>query len=83
MTAACTRRRSCTRRFLAPAASAPRTRGGICLALPGEVFEFGCRLCPRTPRLDYPAALKLAGYALARFRDGKRRVTASSCHLPQ
>ena len=55
---------------------------GICLALPGEVFEFSCRLCPRKPRLRYPAALKLAEDALTRFRSGKRRVTVNISAFP-
>ena len=56
---------------------------GICLAMPGEVFEFSCRLCPRTPRLDYPAALKVAGDALAQFRRGEWRVAVNIRDLPQ
>jgi hypothetical protein len=55
---------------------------GICLALPGEVFEFSCRLCPRKPRLRYPAARKLADDALAGFRSGKRRVTVNISRFP-
>jgi hypothetical protein len=55
---------------------------GISLALPGEVFEFSCRLCHRTPRLRYPAALKLAEDALAEFRGGAWRVTRNISGFP-
>ncbi len=55
---------------------------GICLALPGEVFELGCRLCPRKPRLRYPAALKLAEDALAQFRGGAWRVKHNISGFP-
>lgn len=54
---------------------------GIALAMPGEVFEFSCRFCPRKPRLLHPAAVQLAGFALAGFRDGRRRVTVNICDL--
>ena len=55
---------------------------GISLALPGMVFELGCRLCTRKPRLRYPNALKLAEYALAGFRSGKRRVKVNISGFP-
>ncbi len=55
---------------------------GICLALPGEVFEFSCRLCPRKPRLRYPAALKLAEDALAQLRGGAWRVKHNISGFP-
>ncbi len=55
---------------------------GISLALPGEVFEFACRLCPRKPRLDYPAALALAEDALAKFHGGRRRVKVNISGFP-
>ena len=55
---------------------------GICLTLPGEVFELSCRLCPRKPRLRYPAALKLAGVALAGFRGGAWRFKQNICDFP-
>jgi hypothetical protein len=56
---------------------------GISLALPGEVFELGCRLCPRRPRLHYLAAVKIAGDALAEFRGGAWRFKQNICDLPQ
>jgi hypothetical protein len=54
----------------------------VSLASPGEVFELSCRLCPRTPRLRYPAAVKLAEHALAEFRGGKRRVKVNISGFP-
>jgi hypothetical protein len=55
---------------------------GICLALPGEVFELDCRLCPRKPRLRYPEALRRAESALAQFRDGKHRAKVNISSFP-